>query len=291
MQTSNLNTYFSNLSALKKVEKTAIKQLSSNYPYCASLQLLYTLKLHLDKDIDYEKQLKKTATISNDRNQLYLQLQDLNETGEVKNTECTDELALTEKNPTPSKSEIVTTIKHGTTTVKENQKTEDELEKNYLAAAINSSILLETDENIEEIDKIKETEKNKTTDEDELTVIKSFNTKSNHTFSEWLNFFSDSSGNNTTTQKAISKKADLIDTFIQEDPTLKPKKTAFYSPVNMARLSVVEDSELVSETLALIYVEQGDYERAINAYKKLSLKYPEKKTYFAHQIEILNKKK
>ena len=85
-------------------------------------------------------------------------------------------------------------------------------------------------------------------------------------------------------------KLDLIDKFIQEDPKIKPKKTEFYSPVNMARLSVVDDSPLVSETLALIQVEQGSYEEAIKTYQKLSLKNPEKRSYFANQIKILKQK-
>ncbi len=47
--------------------------------------------------------------------------------------------------------------------------------------------------------------------------------------------------------------------------------------------------EFVTETLAKIYLRQGMYKQAILAYEKLSLKYPEKNTYFAGQIEEVKK--
>lgn len=78
---------------------------------------------------------------------------------------------------------------------------------------------------------------------------------------------------------------DLIDQFIQNQPRIEGKKNTFYSPSNAARASVVFDSDVVSETLAEIFVKQQLYQKAILAYEKLSLKFPEKSISFATRIE------
>ncbi len=70
-----------------------------------------------------------------------------------------------------------------------------------------------------------------------------------------------------------------------------PSKSEFFSPVNIARVSVIDTDEVVSETLAKIYVKQGNISKALKIYEKLTLKYPEKSTYFAAQIDILHKNK
>ena len=49
--------------------------------------------------------------------------------------------------------------------------------------------------------------------------------------------------------------------------------------------SVSENEELITETLAKLYFDQKKYEKALSAYKKLSLKYPEKSIYFASRIK------
>ena len=43
----------------------------------------------------------------------------------------------------------------------------------------------------------------------------------------------------------------------------------------------------MTETLARIYVEQKNYDKAIQSYRILSLKYPEKSSFFADQIQAI----
>lgn len=84
-------------------------------------------------------------------------------------------------------------------------------------------------------------------------------------------------------------KSDLIDKFIREEPRIVPAKSEFYSPGNMARKSAQEHEDLISETLARIYAQQGRFDKAIVTYERLGLKLPEKKAYFASLIENLKK--
>lgn len=70
---------------------------------------------------------------------------------------------------------------------------------------------------------------------------------------------------------------------------VKPKKE-FFSPIKKAKESLSEETLPVSETLAKIYALQGNFPKAIYAYEQLSLKYPEKKIFFAIQIKDLQKK-
>ena len=77
----------------------------------------------------------------------------------------------------------------------------------------------------------------------------------------------------------------LILDFLREDPgpIRAHKSTASNRDVSLA--SIREHDGFITDTLAKIYVKQGLYAKAIYAYEKLSLKYPEKSAYFAAQIE------
>ena len=83
---------------------------------------------------------------------------------------------------------------------------------------------------------------------------------------------------------------ELLDKFIITQPRIVAQKSEFYSPGNMARKSAIEHEDLISETLARIYAQQGYIPKAIDAYKRLSLKSPEKSSYFAALIKELEEK-
>ena len=82
----------------------------------------------------------------------------------------------------------------------------------------------------------------------------------------------------------------IIDRFIEEEPRITPIKATIYNPVNMARKSTIQPDDVVTETLAMIYAQQGNFEKAIAFYEKLSLKFPEKSVYFASLIQELKNK-
>ena len=84
--------------------------------------------------------------------------------------------------------------------------------------------------------------------------------------------------------KSLSKN-EIIDKFIAENPQISRPKQEFYDPFVVAQASVVDKENIISETLATIYLNQGYVEKAISIYQKLSLKNPKKSVYFAELIE------
>ncbi len=83
------------------------------------------------------------------------------------------------------------------------------------------------------------------------------------------------------------KKFDLIDTFIANNPKIVPKENL--AKVKTKKVTKFDNKELMTETLAKVYLEQKKYKNAIQAYKILSLKYPEKSGFFADRIKAVQK--
>jgi hypothetical protein len=83
----------------------------------------------------------------------------------------------------------------------------------------------------------------------------------------------------------------IIDHFIKTQPSITSPKDKLVNPVtdlNSIKSGEFSDN-IVSETLVEILVKQGKKDRAIEVLKKLIWKYPQKKAYFASQIEELKK--
>jgi hypothetical protein len=88
------------------------------------------------------------------------------------------------------------------------------------------------------------------------------------------------------------EQLDIIDHFIQTQPSISNSKD---KPLQIQNgdLSTIKTGEfgdnVVSETLVELLLKQGKKEKAIEVLKKLIWKFPQKKTYFAAQIEELKK--
>lgn len=83
---------------------------------------------------------------------------------------------------------------------------------------------------------------------------------------------------------------EIIEKFIKDQPQIDKAKIAAAEAVeieDLAGKSIKEQDAFETETLAKLMVKQGKLKKAEKIYEKLSLKFPEKSTYFASQIQKL----
>ena len=237
-----------------------LKEVTTIYPYFQTAQVLLAFSLKSKEDYKFINQLKKTSIQAHDRRALWQLL----------------------NNPLkPIKNEFAI------------EKKEIALEKTLVNDVLNNVDLLNKEENPQieikrfENSPLKEGEK-QVHDDKILNEENRF-----HTFSEWLQL------QKARTNLEVPKVAleineqqknsnELIEKFIQTEPRIsKPTKATFFSPQVMAKKSIEENDEIVSETLAKIYATQGNMQRAIKVYKKLGLLNPEKSACFAALIKKL----
>lgn len=90
---------------------------------------------------------------------------------------------------------------------------------------------------------------------------------------------------------SVKEQIDLIDEFIVKRPSIssKPVTSVDGDQKDLSEKSTSFGDDLISENLAQILVDQGKRQKAIDMYKKLIWKFPQKKGYFASQIEDLSK--
>jgi len=135
---------------------------------------------------------------------------------------------------------------------------------------------------------------NESSEEENLEIGKplEFDQKESHSFSEWLKLTKAEPVDRENEAEEPEnedrqRKFDLIEEFIAKNPKIKPVKSV--SKNNLAEDSMTSQESLMTETLARVYLEQKNYKKAIQAYKILILKNPEKSGFFADQIRAIEK--
>ena len=134
----------------------------------------------------------------------------------------------------------------------------------------------------EQIDELKTVQS--TTEEDKSLMVMM-------SFSEWLTHFKHTSEKEkaeTEDQRALKTmwQREKMAAAIEEETEEIPAEV-----FEMAVNSITREDGLVSESLAEIYIKQKKYEKAIEMYRKLSLRNPQKNAYFARKIEEVLKEK
>jgi len=123
-----------------------------------------------------------------------------------------------------------------------------------------------------------------------------FSKKDRHSFSQWLQLTAATPIVREETQQPQPKNAtrekehkyDLIEKFINEKPKIKTLKNNTQQQ-NTPQEDSKPSNSLMTETLAKVYLQQKNYKKAIQAYKILILKNPEKSGFFADQIRAVEK--
>ena len=291
MNISNFTNLLQNPQQISASQVIDVRAIIEEFPYFQSARAIYLKGLKDQGSFKYNQELKTTAAYTTDRSILF----DFITSDEFQQNEISNHI---KKNIAHLKDIEVKDVED----ISVNKSVViDEALKQHIKdtePTIRPDLFEEKQELIspEEIIKVDVSNIEKTPEE-VLEVGKplAFNKTEVHSFGEWLKITSfkpiireqEEVDNTVEPEEDIkTKKFELIDKFIATSPKIQPVKKD--TPVhNIAKSQMMQPEALMTETLARIYVEQKNYNKAIQSYKILSLKYPEKSGFFADQIQAI----
>jgi len=271
-----------NPNQITKEDIISLESILEEYPYFQTAQVLHLKGLKKKRSFKYNKILKKVAAYTTNRTVLFDFI-----TADVLDFEVASKLEhnfINDIEVVDSKVIDSKIIEHLTASI----ATQDNLEE----------IVDEEQITIPKI--IEEKEKLKIEKELEIGIPINFSKSDEFSFNEWLDLTSKQpirrkkqakkeEKNHKIEKKHIdsklSKQVDLIEKFITKKPKIKTDKEQKIKDIAIG--SVAENTSLMTETLARVYLEQKKYDKAITAFKILSLKYPEKSSFFADRIKAI----
>ncbi len=270
----------------------SIGALRQRFPFCRILYLLECRALKEKDELLWKERAREWAILVPDRKKLFHLL--THEPTPSNKEESEPVLEENEESSDRNDPKLDPPVDEAPTKEKEADPTP--MEQEILSEAVNQRILYDPEEALLEESSKEESEEEETegtelpADKGEANIQveeeeREEKTPSNRRFTDWLD-------PGTAPQRAKKGKEDLIEAFIEEgeerpSPPAKQGQHEFFSSERMARKSTDESGLPVSETLAELYVQQGDVKRAVQAFEKLRLKFPEKSDYFAGRIQEL----
>tara|TARA_S200000501_G_scaffold262631_1_gene246534 strand:+ start:1857 stop:2561 length:705 start_codon:yes stop_codon:yes gene_type:complete len=105
-------------------------------------------------------------------------------------------------------------------------------------------------------------------------------------FSDWASYFR--ANKEQKKEHKITDKFKMIDSFLANRKKIVPDRD-YNINEDLSEKSWTSPDELMTETLAKVFVKQKKYDKALEAFQILGLKYPEKNSFFANQIKKIKK--
>jgi len=292
MSAENLNQILKNPSQLHLSHVSILNEVIEKYPYFQAPKAVQLKSLKEQNSYLYNQKLKETAAYTVDRGVLFEFI--TSKAFLEKNNSTTEEeiskktlIAESEETPVSNKESAQTNIEDLHISI---PKTEGIKMTNTEADQIVDPFLFEEKTNTPHIEPPKENLNLEETLKPNAPL--NFQKEETHSFTEWLKLASLKPIVREEKEKIIPKKkmieSSLIDNFIKNNPKISPVKKDTPA-VNLAKQNMLSTDDLMTETLAKVYIAQKNYKKAIQAYKILSLKNPEKSGLFADQIRAIEK--
>ncbi len=277
--------------AINDIQSISLEKIVQEFPYFQSAKALFLKGLYNQNSFKYNSTLKITAAHTADRSVLFEFI-------------SSDTFTAVEKELYDKKANELLEIKTNGIEIVSPKEPKLEQKINTVEESILTSIKNSLSIQVHEVEivaspskveiPIIDTKSEIIFEKLELGKPLEFSKFEKHSFHEWLEISKiqtiDRSEKITLEEKRTEieldkqKKNNLIDQFIEKSPKIQPLKadTAFSSIV--FEPSNADNSYLMTETLARVYLEQKKYQKAIQAYEILILKYPEKSSFFADRI-------
>ena len=320
MQAAELHKLVKDPSGLRETHIVPLQELTREYPYFQSAQVLLCMALRKWDTTAYQNQLKKTAIVCSDRKRLHQIIRAIEE-DLLKEPQAEQEAKQRGPSwsPDPSVEEEISilddaanpaaAVGYGEQRQKAIEKEQAAVDAALLEAEIRKQAAVAVVD--KEIIRVHEQEQTGTTVTEESAEPQKPLGHEPGSFGDWLSQLKknpEDPGIHPDYRKAAVKQQEkedkpvadgaaerkrkqqaIIDKIIEKSPgAIRPKEDQkFFTPERTAKESLLENEHLVTETLAKIYALQGNTAKAIRSYEILSLKYPQKSTYFASLIQKL----
>jgi hypothetical protein len=279
-----------------------IYELIDIFPYFQSAHLLILKGLQNNSDVKFESQLRNSAIHIADREVLYYLLMTNHSPG-VESAVINEDKTPAEIFGSDTQQTVIESAKNSEYLINEIEKNSGEtnpLEHDdpYHNMPVHSILISTESENEDSTGVMLLMDEESSDSEDQVfymdpgfsvpenSELLELDMEENRLFSSEKDASEDQKLNPGSEDSDKQLQSELIDKFIITNPRIEPvkEKTNIQSE-DILIPRIEEEVGLVTETLAKIYINQAYYSKAIDIYEKLSLKFPEKSSYFASQIE------